>query len=478
MEDEQARLKEKATLLLRRERELFAMRVKHEQAVSWLHLAQSLPAVIDRTRPLEETFKGLRRALLMGLKLQRVAFFELEDGAMRPVGSTEEPRQLGSEAAAALAGARSGYCNDGTDETAPLQAVAHAVGLHRFIWGRIHPLNRKPVLLVAGCDKEKSQFQVPFEDSDAVNVGNMAQHVETLLGNAFLVNELEQDKARLEIFNQTLEHRVDERTRELGEANREIAANLTELKKKDKRLNDDLEQARNFQQSILPVLPEADTVAFGALYHPVDLVGGDIYDVCQFVPGCYRVFLADATGHGVQASLRTIVLKSEYDRLKNLHDTPDEVVADLNERLMKSFRPLEMLSTGCCFDIDLRPPRGPLLRYTNAVNPELLRVSGRKVETIFSQGALLGLPSSTAPALIDVPLAAGDVLVAYSDGACEQTGTSGEIFDVKAAVERAAQATADPRALLDAVWRELESFRGDTPLGDDVTMVAARIGDG
>jgi len=462
MEDEQTRLREKATLLLRRERELFAMRVKHEQALSWLHLAQSLPAVIDRTRPLEETFKVLRRSLLMGLKLQRVAFFELEDGAMRPVGSAEEPRQLGVEAAAALAGARSGYCNDGADEAGPLGAVAHAIGLHRFIWGRIHPLNRKPVVLVAGCDKEKAQFQVPFEESDAANVGNMAQHVETLLGNAFLVNELEQDKARLELFNQTLERRVDERTRELRE--------------KDARLNDDLAQARNFQQSILPVLPEGGALTFAALYHPVDLVGGDIYDVCELAPGCYRVFLADATGHGVQASLRTIVLKAEYDRLKDLHESPDHLVADLNERLVKAFRPREMLSTGCCFDIDLRAPRGPLLRYTNAVNPELLLVSGGSVDGIFAQGAMLGLPSSTAPALLELPLAAGDILVAYSDGACEQTGASREVFDLTAAVEQAARATADPRALLDGVWRELESFRGDTPLGDDVTLVAARIG--
>jgi serine phosphatase RsbU (regulator of sigma subunit) len=89
---------------------------------------------------------------------------------------------------------------------------------------------------------------------------------------------------------------------------------------------------------------------------------------------------------------------------------------------------------------------------------------------------MLGLPSSTAPALLELPLAAGDILVAYSDGACEQTGASREIFDLKAAVEHAARATADPRALLDAVWREMESFRGDTPLGDDVTLVAARIG--
>jgi len=105
-------------------------------------------------------------------------------------------------------------------------------------------------------------------------------------------------------------------------------------------------------------------------------------------------------------------------------------------------------------------------------------VSGQNVDGIFSSGAMLGLPSSTAPELLELSLAAGDMLVAYSDGACEQTSASREVFDLKAAVERAARATADPRALLDAVWGELECFRGDTPLGDDVTLVAARIGDG
>jgi serine phosphatase RsbU (regulator of sigma subunit) len=187
------------------------------------------------------------------------------------------------------------------------------------------------------------------------------------------------------------------------------------------------------------------------------------------------VFLADATGHGVQASLRTIVLKSEYDRLKELYDTPEHLLAELNQRLLRSFRPGEMLSTGCCFDIDLRPSRGPVMRYANAVNPDLLRVSGQTVEALYCEGAMLGLPSFAVPTFREIPLAAGDTLIAYSDGACEQTRAGFEAFDLMEAVGRAARATADPQALLDAVWRDLETFRADQPLADDVTMVAVQI---
>jgi len=197
--------------------------------------------------------------------------------------------------------------------------------------------------------------------------------------------------------------------------------------------------------------------------------------VCEPAPGCYRVFLADATGHGVQASLRTIVLKSEYDRLKDLHETPSRLLAELNERLVKSFRPQEMSSTVCCFDVDLRPPHAPVLRYANGVNPDLLRVSLRGIEAIYCDGPMLGLPSWTPPTLLEIPLAAGDTLVACSDGACEQLGPSREPFDLKAAVERAAHAAGDPQALLDAVWRDLETFRRDVPRADDVTLLAVHI---
>ena len=106
-----------------------------------------------------------------------------------------------------------------------------------------------------------------------------------------------------------LEQRVEERTLQL-------ATTFELLREKDERLNEDLLRAQAFQRRILPQLPEDQDIRFSAVYRPADLVGGDIYDVCSLGPGRFRVLVADTTGHGIQASLRTMVLKTEYDRIK------------------------------------------------------------------------------------------------------------------------------------------------------------------
>src|SRR5687767_11190401 len=101
---------------------------------------------------------------------------------------------------------------------------------------------------------------------------------------------------------------MEEHAAELRAANQEIRrvnARLTEtlqhLEERDRRITSDLEQARRFQQMILPPPPTTVHACFSIFYRPAELVGGDIYDVWERSPGTYRVFLADATGHGVQA---------------------------------------------------------------------------------------------------------------------------------------------------------------------------------
>jgi hypothetical protein len=395
MEQEEQQLRANALLLLRCERELVAVRTKSEHLTSWLRLAQSLPALMDRQLTVDAVYTRLRRALLARLRVQRVMFFELltspSGSTLRAIAPASGERPLAPDAAAVLEAQRCGACNAQND----VAALAVAVGLEYFLWSRIQVLRAAPVLLVIGFDKDKARFQSPFDETDAVHLGNMAQHVETLLGNLLLMNELERDRARLRQFNEDLAAR----TEELARANREIAGALGALTEKDARLRDDLEQARRFQQGILPKLPRSPCIAFDAVYRPVDVVGGDIFDVCEIAPGHFRVFLADATGHGVQASLRTIALKSEYDRLKQDQVTPDVLLTRYNRRLVEMFPRYEMLSTGCCFDVDFRAGAEPMLRYANAAHPPLLRVSGGVTEEIYVDGPFLGV-AQRSPAVL------------------------------------------------------------------------------
>ena len=129
---------------------------------------------------------------------------------------------------------------------------------------------------------------------------------------------------------------MEEHATELRAANEEVrrindrlSETLHALEQRERLITNDLEQAQRFQQLILPRAPVSDRLRFSVFYRPAELVGGDVYDIYERQPGCFRVFLADATGHGVQAALRTMLLKAEYDRLKD-GSTPEQTLVALN----------------------------------------------------------------------------------------------------------------------------------------------------
>src|SRR5215510_9853605 len=94
--DNQEQLQEKAMLLLRREREIFATRAKHEQLTRWLKLAQTLPRIMmDRKHSVHEMYALLRKALISGLRLQRAVFVEIGERSLVPLAPAGPERPLG-----------------------------------------------------------------------------------------------------------------------------------------------------------------------------------------------------------------------------------------------------------------------------------------------------------------------------------------------------------------------------------------------
>jgi serine phosphatase RsbU (regulator of sigma subunit) len=467
-------LKEKAILLINRERELNTLRNKHKRLLNWLSLSQSLPEVVDRRFGLAEIGAKFTSRIVASIKLQRVQLLELRTDGLRPFG-TEQPLlpPLPAQTLAYLAKLRSGMVNE--PESACEQALAEALNLNRLLWYRLDLWDDKMVVLVGGFDVQRAASYLPFDQEDAEHFAHAGQHFESLLSNVLLLNELERDKRQLERFNEELELRVQERTEELGLANQELTQVLSALQEKDRRLSEDLGQARAFQQRILPVLPQATNIEFGALYHPLDLVGGDIYDVARIGNDHYRVFMADATGHGVQASLRTIVIKSEYDRLKHNHESPDLVLRELNRRLVGPYAPHEMLCTGCCFDVKLDAD-GATLRYSNAGHPYLFHRTQVGMSELRQDGPLLGLMPEIELEVQQIALSRGDLVIAHTDGLSEQVGPNREPFELEQAILRHFDIRRPLAQALEDLNESFSQFRGAVPLFDDVSLVALRIG--
>src|SRR5215471_4960444 len=239
MELKQEQLKEKALLLLRRERELFELRMKHEQVTLWLNVTQNLPQLFADPRiTIADAFARLRKTLIEGLRLQRTCFVEIDGQTLRPLLPTGPPRSISPEALALMEREPAGFCNDPSDPSAG--PLAEALGLGRFIWSRIDVPGKGPVLVAAGFDRSKAKFQSPFDVGDPAHLRNATQQAQGHLRNALLVQELERERDRLqhtneilevrdrELYalaeelraaNETLEQRVKERTEELHRRN-------------------------------------------------------------------------------------------------------------------------------------------------------------------------------------------------------------------------------------------------------------------
>ena len=454
-------LKDKVLLLLARERELLTMRRRHARVSAWLTVAHSLPELVSPRTPVEETYRSLAHKLKSFLEFQKVVFLGL------PSEPSEVRRLIDQEGF--------GLCN--APDNPSLGQLARVTGMHRFMWCRLVAGAGSPaLLLVAGYDRDKAAFYSPFEEADFGHWKSMGQHLGLLLRNAALIKQLELEKGRLQELNETLENRVAERTDQIARANLGLAEALATVRDRERRLQDDLAQARSFQQSILPPAPSAAHVELASVYRPLELVGGDIFDLHELQPGHLRVFLADAAGHGVQASLRTIVLKSEYDRLKTQHRSPETLFQDFNRRLAAQYSPGEMVCTACCFDLVAEPGGRVGVRYVNAAHPGLLWMAQDDVREIYRDGPFLGLRPDIDLAVWEGTLERGDALFAYSDGLCDQLDRERRAFPLRQAAARALQDAPPMAGVLDRIISDFDDFRGTVPAADDLTVIGLRVG--
>lgn len=235
-------LKEKALLLLQRERELFELRNKHVGLAVWLALAQSLPQMIADARVgFDEIYARLRKSMTTSLRLQRVLFLEIDANVLRPVSPAGPVRALKPEAMLMIQEKRFGMVNDASEGSN--SALAEALGLEKFIWSRIDVQGRRPVLLAAGYDKAKAKFYPAFDEGTAANLQNTTQHIEGLLGNAVLLSQIQDERDRLKQTNELLKSRDAELSAmaaELRTANERLEQRVAERTDQLQRRNRDM----------------------------------------------------------------------------------------------------------------------------------------------------------------------------------------------------------------------------------------------
>lgn len=244
-------------------------------------------------------------------------------------------------------------------------------------------------------------------------------------------------------------------------------------------LKNDLAIAGEIQQAILPghfppFAELAEEVDIFASMTPARDVGGDFYDLFQIDENRFGFVIADVSGKGVPAALFMAVSRTLLRATGLGGVSSAECVGYVNRLLCKES--LEsMFVTGIYGIYDCRTG---IIDYTNAghLPPYLLRKGGKveavKVETNFVMGVFENFSYQSG----EIWLAAGDVLVLYTDGVTEAFNSREEQFGSRRLEDtlRDFSGAQDARDLLEGITGKVAGFSEGRSQSDDITLMVIR----
>jgi serine phosphatase RsbU (regulator of sigma subunit) len=235
----------------------------------------------------------------------------------------------------------------------------------------------------------------------------------------------------------------------------------------------DVELAAQVQRLFLPSgKPAIRGLEIAGMMHPARGVAGDYYDYFSVDAQTTQIVIADVSGKGVPAAL----LMSATAASMRLETNRDRNMLDLVGRLNTEIHSVsddEHYVTLLLAEVDTHKRT---LRYVNCGhNPALLfQAETGTLKRMDSSCPPIGLSPDEICELASADLAAGDVLVLYTDGVTEAENLLGEEFGLErlfATVRHGSSLSAED--LMVSIYNAAADFCGDH-FDDDATILVVK----
>jgi serine phosphatase RsbU (regulator of sigma subunit) len=235
----------------------------------------------------------------------------------------------------------------------------------------------------------------------------------------------------------------------------------------------DMEIAKQVQARLFPQkLPALRSLEYSGRCIQAREVGGDYYDFLSLGQGRMGIVLADIVGKGIPGALLMANLQADVRSQSAIaaQNLP-QFLKSVNQSFYES-TDIGSYATLFFGDYD---DAGRRMRFANCGhNPPFLVRASKAVERLSATATVLGLFENWDSSICEVEIAAGDVLVFYTDGITEATNSVDEEFGEKRLLETiCANVHLAPSLLLDAIVAATLAFSG-SELRDDLTLVVAR----
>jgi phosphoserine phosphatase RsbU/P len=237
-------------------------------------------------------------------------------------------------------------------------------------------------------------------------------------------------------------------------------ARLVQAEEESRRYQQELAIAASIQQRLMAVtIPEVPFARLDGKNLSCKEIGGDFYDAVNTDRGL-AIVLADVAGKGVSAALLASTLQGMIYSQLIAGTALTEIVASVN-RFLASKHIGEKYATV----IVARLEGDGELEYVNCGHIPPLLILNHEVVRPTHGNLPVGLLADAAFESDHYRLRAGDRLILVTDGVTEAENAAGEFFD-----NERLEAAAKVGSIHD-IFAAVSQFCGDTPLGDDCTVL-------
>jgi sigma-B regulation protein RsbU (phosphoserine phosphatase) len=246
-----------------------------------------------------------------------------------------------------------------------------------------------------------------------------------------------------------------------------------------KRLDHDLEIARDIQRILLPSeAPAINGFQISGINAPARQVSGDYFDYIQVDEERLGVAIADVSGKGVPASLIMAICRSVLRAEAARNPSPADVLRKVNRQLYPDIKE-DMFISMAYLILNHQRDGGITLARAGHDAPLLYKRQSETVTPVKSPGMVVGIDSGNVFDRLTtdfaVPLERDDCLVLYTDGVTETLNAEGDEFGVERMMQSVrASATNGAPAIVRKIIEDVRDFTGSIPQNDDITLIAIR----
>ncbi len=283
----------------------------------------------------------------------------------------------------------------------------------------------------------------------------------------------------IQYHTENLEKLIEERTRKLEDANKEIVSLNKILSSENLRLGTELAVAQRIQEMVLPRVRELEDIPnleIAAFMEPADEVGGDYYDVLRD-GSRIKVGIGDVTGHGVESGVLMLMVQSVARALyERGGDDSKKFLEFLNRAIFKNIERTNSDKHLTLAFVDYENNRATVTGQHEDVL--LLNQEGKliRIDTM-ELGFPIGLELDIAPFVSahDFKFSAGDTLILHTDGVTEAENVEGELFGFERLCESAtANRNGNAEEIVNGIVADVKAHIGTQKIYDDITIVVIK----